>query len=90
VTLTVTEAQPGSACGITLRARFIPPSTNRRSQLQPFLVGQGLGVPPQGDQPLPGAVAPAAQGTVATVLGRRFGILAVDIAQRWIRVQPLC
>jgi hypothetical protein len=89
VTLTVTETRPTAACGITIRARFLPPSGTGRSQLQAFLVGQGLGVP-GGDQPAPGAVAPARQGTVATVLGHRFGIVAVDIAQRSVRVQPLC
>ncbi|MBO0871613.1 MAG: hypothetical protein J2P15_23930, partial [Micromonosporaceae bacterium] len=76
VTFTVTETRPAAACGISIRAHFIPPSASGQSQLQAYLVGQALGVPggvPGGDQPVPGAVAPARPGTVATVLGRRFG-----------------
>lgn len=75
-------------CGINLRVKFIPPSMmNSPSQDQAFLVaGNGS----DSEQPIPGAIAPAFAGAVATVMGVRFEVLAVDVVGKRVTVRALC
>ena len=69
--------------------KFIPPSATGGTDDQAFLVGGRAG-DGGGDQPEPSNVAPARAGTTVTVLGRRFRIDAVDIANRRVSVAALC
>jgi hypothetical protein len=74
-------------CGIDVGVKFIPPMANAKSQDQAFLV---VGNGSSGDQPLPGAVAPARAGSVATVMGKRFAVVSVDLARKRVTVRALC
>ncbi len=86
-TLRLVDGAPQRACGITVSVKFIPPSATGNTDWQAFLVG---GPPPSGDQPAPGTIAPAHTGAIATVLGQRFTVVAVDPTKRSITVDPLC
>jgi hypothetical protein len=63
---------------------------------QAFLVGAPISgnqqvVPdPTGDQPLPSHIAPARPGATVTVMGKRFRVEAVDVANRHVRLEALC
>jgi hypothetical protein len=83
------EGVEHDVCGIALRVRFVPPSATGNSGDQAFLVGAPI-PPPTGDQPLPSTVAPARSGTTALVLGRRFVVIAVDIANTRVTLKALC
>jgi hypothetical protein len=81
------EGSTQRLCGIDIGVKFIPPMGNDTSQDQAFLVaGNGSG----GDQPLPGAQAPARAGAVATVMGKRFAVISVDLARKRVTVRALC
>jgi hypothetical protein len=92
----LTEGVEHNVCGIRLVLKFIPPSANSGTTDQAFLVGgpiaDGHGVlpAPTADQPLPSNIAPARPGMTVTVLGRRFRIDSVDVANRRVRVEALC
>jgi hypothetical protein len=92
----LTEGVERDVCGIGLVVRFIPPSARGTSQDQAFLVGGPVSdvhavVPdPTGDQPLPSNIVPARAGTIVTLLGKRFKVDAVDVANRRVSLEALC
>jgi len=92
----VAEGEQRDVCGVRLRVMFIPPSVPTSSADQAFLVGAPISgnqqiVPdPTGDQPLPSHIAPARPGATVAVLGKRFKIEAVDIANRRVRLEAVC
>jgi hypothetical protein len=85
-----------NVCGIGLRVAFIPPSGGTGQGYQAFLVaGPTSGFPDTtptstGDTPPVGTVAPARVGTVATVLGKRFRVISVDVLHRRVVLEALC
>jgi hypothetical protein len=92
VRFTLAEGTQRDMCGIRVRVVFIPPSATESGGYQPFLVGGPAGGadPTAGDQPLPGNAAPARAGETATVLGKRFLIGAVDVANRRVELVAIC
>jgi hypothetical protein len=90
------EGAQRDICGVRLRATFIPPSVTAGGDDQAFLVGGPIpgnheaAPAPTGDQPLPSTVAPARTGATATVMGKRFKVVAVDVANRRVQLEPLC
>ena len=84
----LTAGAEHQVCGIALRVRFIPPSGMGNSD-QAFLVATAPGEPDP-DQPTPGTVAPANPGSTATVLGKRFKVLAVDPSHGRVSLDALC
>jgi hypothetical protein len=89
--LTLTEGVEHDVCGIGLTVRFIPPSATTGKDDEAFLVGGPASqVGPSPDQPAPANVAPARTGAIATVLGKRFKVDAVDAINRRVSVEALC
>jgi len=79
-------------CGISVRVRFVPPSSMESAadvqsgSDQAFLVAGDTA----DDQPTPDMVSPARPGSVATVAGQRFQVTSVDIARKTVTVRLLC
>jgi hypothetical protein len=90
------EGAQRDICGVRLRVTFIPPSVTAGGDDQAFLVGgpipgnQKVAPAPTGDQPQPSTIAPARTGATATVMGKRFKVVAVDVANRRVQLEPLC
>jgi hypothetical protein len=83
------EGEQHPVCGISLAVKFIPPSATGGSQDQAFLVGDEPSAS-GGDQPAPSTLAPARPGQTATVLGRQFRVIAVDLINARVTVDALC
>ena len=81
------EGHAQQLCGINVGVKFIPPSMHSPSADQAFLVAA---TGSDSDQPPPGTVAPAFPGAVATVMGVRFEVLAVDAVGKRVTVRALC
>jgi hypothetical protein len=89
-THTITESTTLAVCGIEVRIKVIPPSAQTNSQEQIMLVAAPVGAPPTGDEPIPGTIAPARDGTTVTLLGQRFAILSVQVGARRVTLQAIC
>jgi len=88
---TVAEGVERDVCGIGLTVKFIPPSATTGQHDEAFLVGGPVSaVDPSPDQPAPANVAPAVTGAIATVLGKRFKVDAVDTANHRVTMEALC
>jgi len=88
---TLAEGVERDVCGIGLTVKFIPPSATTGQDDQAFLVGGPVSaVGPSPDQPAPANVAPAIPGAMATVLGKRFKVDAVDTANHRVTMEALC
>jgi hypothetical protein len=84
----LTEGTVQHLCGLDLRVTFIPPAGVVASRAdEAFLAAVDA---TNDDGPLPGTVAPARVGSVATVLGQRFQVTSVDIGRKRITVRLLC
>jgi len=87
----VAEGVERDVCGIAVTVKFLPPSATTGKDEEAFLVGGPVSaVGPSPDQPAPATVAPAVTGAIATVLGKRFKVDAVDTANHRVTVEALC
>jgi hypothetical protein len=96
VTFVLSAGVTKDVCGIGLRVTIVPPSASTGPGYQAFLVGASTSDRPPmmsddtGDTPHPGTIAPARPGTVATVLGKAFMVISVDLDLGRVTLQPLC
>jgi hypothetical protein len=88
VSVVLTQGTVQHLCGLDMRVTFIPPSGVVASRAdEAFLAAVDA---TNEDGPIPGAVAPVRVGSVATVLGQRFQVTAVDLGRKRVTVRLLC
>jgi hypothetical protein len=92
VSVVLVEGSSQRLCGVSVRVKFVPPSTMadgvdvQSGSDQAFLVAGDAA----DDQPTPDMVAPARPGSVATVAGQRFQVTSVDTVRKTVTVRLIC
>jgi hypothetical protein len=77
-------------CGIGLVVTFVHSAGTEEAVLLGGPAGKVPGLGQGGADPLPANAAVATAGTVATVVGKRFRVNAVDAAGGRVQLEPLC